>query len=103
MRQGALGSSGPVLFVEVMCEDGSDECDSRSRLRNILLFGVPRSNSGLVPESHHIPDLQPDSLVGVYKGLVWEIELDDATDSRPGSESGNKQKWLVCMEWDLIE
>ena len=104
MRRGALGSSGPVAFLEVMCDGGSDESSPQSRLRNILLFGTPRSKSALGPENNHIPDLQPDSLVGVYKGLVWEIELDDMMiDSRSGFESdGDKQQWLICMEWDLI-
>ncbi|RMJ23632.1 hypothetical protein PHISP_05510 [Aspergillus sp. HF37] len=106
VRQGVLGSSGPVAFVEVLCDGDSStegpetESDSRARLINILLFGMPRSQPGQVAGNNGIPDLRPDGLVGIHKGLVWEIELDG---EKPGSSGSDKEKWLVCMEWDLIQ
>jgi hypothetical protein len=106
VRQDVLGSSGPVAFVEVLCDGDASaagpetESDCRARLINILLFGMPRPQSGQVAGNNGIPGLRPDDLVGVHKGLVWEIELDDA---RPGSSGFDKEKWLVCMEWDLIQ
>jgi hypothetical protein len=107
VRQDVLGGSGPVAFVEVLCDGDASaaagpetESDSRARLINILLFGMPRPQSGQVAANNGIPGLRPDGLIGVHKGLVWEIELDDA---RPGSSGSDKEKWLVCMEWDLIQ
>lgn len=106
VRQGGLGTSGPVAFVVGSCVGLSGEQDAKDEdSRNILLFGVPRSRpEGLSAEG--VPELKAGNLIGVHRGLVWEIELDKVDSQEPGStddSSAEMEKWLVCMEWDLIE
>ncbi|OJJ82535.1 uncharacterized protein ASPGLDRAFT_27367 [Aspergillus glaucus CBS 516.65] len=104
-----LRSSGPVAFVEAeLLSEGSISVDDGRR--NILLMGSPRSRPG-------DSELAQGSVVGVYRGLVWEIELDrdgvDALSRKDGVDVGNlgdyqssnandRERWLVVMEWDLL-
>lgn len=104
-----LRSSGPVAFVEAeLLSEGSISVDDGRR--NILLIGSPRSRPG-------DSELAQGSMVGVYRGLVWEIELDrdsvDALSRKDGvdvgdlgdfqsSNANDRERWLVVMEWDLL-
>lgn len=109
VSQGVLGSSGPVAFVLVEeCErnSGDDQTgEARSPTRNILLFGMPRSKPERSSTGNDVPELQQGRLVGVHKGLVWEIELDKRPSEPKSSDEsrGDMEKWLVCMEWDIIQ
>lgn len=105
-RQGGLGTSGPVAFVVGNCVSSGGRRDIVSEdSQNFLLFGPPCSKpEGLSAEG--VPELKAGNLVGVHRGLVWEIELDNVDSQEPGStddSSAEMEKWLVCMEWDLIE
>lgn len=117
-RQTALASSGPLAFVQAQVishptpkyEETGNEIDYDSR--NILLMGTPRSHSEPL-------ELKPDSGIWVYRGLVWEIELkeDDMDDLMRGDSSqagltdyqpsttktADHERWLVAMEWDLLQ
>lgn len=104
VRRCALGSSGPLAFVEVQVQQQSQEVgDSR---RNILLMGSPRFRPGY--------GLRVDDVIGVYRGLVWEIELNqdggnllkegpNPTDLAGYTHGDDPEKWLVVMEWDLLQ
>lgn len=104
-----LRSPGAVAFVEAeLLSEGSISMDDGRR--NILLMGSPRSRSG-------DSELAQGSVVGVYRGLVWEIELDrdgvntlsrkdevdvgDLGDCQ-SSNANDRERWLVVMEWDLL-
>ncbi|KAE8413338.1 hypothetical protein BDV36DRAFT_287091 [Aspergillus pseudocaelatus] len=121
VRQSALASSGPLAFVRgqpvTSLEDEEDASGHResSEMKHILLLGAPRSQPAGVPSQHPdaspVPELVGGSLVGVHRGLVWELDLEDrlsgyGVQSDPNSDGqgqpGATTKWLVCMEWDLI-
>ena len=114
VRRSALGSSGPLAFVEaqVQQQPASDthaaaEAEAADSRRKILLMGSPHFRPG-----HH--ELRVDDVIGFYRGLVWEIELnqggvDDLLRSpNPADLTGyarddDSEKWLVVMEWDLLQ
>ncbi|KAI9925603.1 hypothetical protein MW887_005985 [Aspergillus wentii] len=114
VRQTALSSSGPLAFVEG--QSGSNTGDDQvSESPNILLLGPPRSKpaeSSML--SAHVPELRADNLIGVHRGLTWEIYLNervgcslptenlDPNQSQQENHTDTKQ-WLVGMEWDLIQ
>lgn len=112
VRQAALASSGPLAFVQAQVishptsksEETGSENDYDSR--NILLMGTPRSRS----EPY---ELKSESVIGVYRGLVWEIELreddmddllrDDSSQAGLADYQPSNERWLVVMEWDLLQ
>ncbi|RMZ38572.1 hypothetical protein AFCA_011513 [Aspergillus flavus] len=121
IRQSTLASSGPLAFVRgqpvTSLDDEEDASGHRegSGMKNILLLGTPRSQSAGVssqhPDASRVPELVGGNVVGVHRGLVWELDLEDrlagyGTHSDPErdghGQSGTTTKWLVCMEWDLI-
>ncbi|PLN80745.1 hypothetical protein BDW42DRAFT_185889 [Aspergillus taichungensis] len=113
VRQTALTSSGPLAFVRgqpalSLSEETNRLADSEPT-KNVVLFGSPRARPTGSPAEQvirsRVPDLQPGSIVGVCRGLVWEIELSDL--GLEGAvefveRSASSGKWLVGMEWDLI-
>ncbi|KAE8164025.1 hypothetical protein BDV40DRAFT_125247 [Aspergillus tamarii] len=121
VRQSALASSGPLAFVRgqpvTSLEDEEDASGHResSEMKHILLLGTPRSQPAGGPSQHpdasSVPELVGGSLVGVHRGLVWDLDLEDRLSGygmqRDPDSDGHGQpktttKWLVCMEWDLI-
>lgn len=116
-RRGGLASSGPVTFVVGRCASTSG-CEgtgsARQDERNIVLFGAPKITSQGA-SAGNMNELQTGSLVGIHRGLAWEVELDKLesmgygeggdTDPGTGGQDGSreKEKWFVCMEWDLLE
>ncbi|OGM41186.1 hypothetical protein ABOM_009557 [Aspergillus bombycis] len=122
VRQSALASSGPLAFVRGQPVTSLDEEEDvasgpreGSEMKSILLLGAPRSQpaglSSQYPDAPRVPGLVGGNLVGVYRGLVWELDLEDRLSgsglpSDPNSDghgqSGTTTRWLVCMEWDLI-
>ncbi|KAL6237665.1 hypothetical protein BDW75DRAFT_203326 [Aspergillus navahoensis] len=132
VRQSALGSCGPLAFAQgqaaaagsVSADDtmhytglGIDRTDNN--MRNILLMGAPRLRVGEMRPPSRVPSLQVGDVVGILRGLVWEIPGGD-TDMisvRPPDEHGHEQilrgeserfpgsrsgRWLVGMEWEII-
>jgi len=103
-----LRSSGAVAFVEAELLSKGSILEDAER-RNLLLMGFPRSRSGDF-------QLGQGSVVGVYRGLVWEIDLDRDgvdhlvkydlgvadVDSHQPSAVNDRERWLVVMEWDLL-
>ncbi|EAW11587.1 uncharacterized protein ACLA_092850 [Aspergillus clavatus NRRL 1] len=115
VRQSALSSSGPLAFIQgssVPSDDGGDTTNSETQ--KLLLLGPPRSAT--VGSNLPTPELQPGQVIGVYRGLVWEVGLDrehlasvtpSMEELRLEHESGlgdseGEEKWLVGMEWELI-
>ncbi|KAL2014811.1 hypothetical protein VTN00DRAFT_2336 [Thermoascus crustaceus] len=104
------------------------------REKNILLFGPPTSRPGQDssrPSSSSATtnalELNPNNVIGIHCGLIWEIELSSETTTRcekdkgpsenqvqegenvpsglasqPHSREEKMEKWLVGMEWDLL-
>lgn len=107
VRQSVLRSSGAVAFVEAQIISENNEEDRE--LRNILLMGSPRHQSG-------DSELEHGRVIGVCRGLVWEIELDEDgihnLAHKDGLDVGNlnacpsnandRERWLVVMEWDFL-
>ncbi|KNG86273.1 hypothetical protein ANOM_004521 [Aspergillus nomiae NRRL 13137] len=121
VRQSALASSGPLAFVRgkpvTSLDDDEDASGNHegSEMRTILLLGAPRSQpaglSSQYPDASRVPGLVRGNLVGVHRGLVWDLDLEDRLsgydipsepDSDGHGQSRTTTKWLVCMEWDLI-
>lgn len=133
--------SGPVTLIRGCVidsyEDNSIVCSPTTfpaplerfqppKERNILLLGQPTSHSNSAVRrlsfSTDIP--QASDVIGIFRGLTWEIELSqsDLNDpihlenmdiismdvdvvTRAGyhHEDRQKEKWLVAAEWDLIQ
>ncbi|KAE8374281.1 hypothetical protein BDV26DRAFT_47004 [Aspergillus bertholletiae] len=121
IHQSALVSSGPLAFIRGQPVTSADEDEDASdhhggnQMKNILLLGGPRSQpvglSSQNPDSNRVPKLDGGNLVGVHRGLVWELDLEDRlsgygmqrdTGSEQHGQSGTTTRWVVCMEWDLI-
>lgn len=107
VKKSTMGSCGELVFVRG--EDGrgvggEDEDEDRGGgngvVRNVLLMGAPRSrnSNSEVNEGSEVADLQQGDLVGVGRELVWDVELD----AMGGSTPGKREKWSVCMEWDVL-
>ncbi|KAG2417263.1 hypothetical protein HFD88_008482 [Aspergillus terreus] len=116
VRQSALGSSGPLAFARGRPVDSSGNAGEDVPQKNILLVGPPRSRSIESPFQSstrtRVPDLQAGNLIGICRGLVWELDLDDPVVGKTGElenlitmdSSGDLPagKWLVGMEWEVL-
>lgn len=81
--------------------------------KNVLLLGPPRQEKSRHAATH-IPDLEPGDVVGVLRGLAWEVDLGEPApalekgldlDGLSQSDRSYMQsagKWHVGMEWELI-
>ncbi|KAL4741352.1 hypothetical protein BDV11DRAFT_213349 [Aspergillus similis] len=131
-RQSALGSCGPLAFIRgqvvaaasvssenSMHDTGLEINGAGNDTRNVLLMGAPRLHAGELRPSSRVPSLQAGNLVGVLRGLVWEIPgVETGMGSVPlPAEHGHEQiwgsererspesrlgRWLVGMEWEII-
>ncbi|KAL5050514.1 hypothetical protein BDW71DRAFT_174083 [Aspergillus fruticulosus] len=132
VRQSALGSCGPLAFIQgraaaaasvfsegPMYDTGLKTDTAGNDMRNVLLMGAPRLRAGELRPSSRVPSLQAGDVVGVLRGLVWEIPgvesgmvsvplpveheheriLRAESERFPGSGLG---RWLVGMEWEVI-
>ncbi|PTU25195.1 hypothetical protein P175DRAFT_0498309 [Aspergillus ochraceoroseus IBT 24754] len=131
VRQSALGSCGPIAFVQghpVTSLDDTDantgrSSDDSTERRNLLLLGAPRPRADkrlqFRSASPRVPDLKHGDLVGVCWGLVWELNSDNQQSGEQSTNMGSGVnydqvlrsesarsphlgKWLVGMEWELI-
>lgn len=116
----------PLIFVAGKTDwqrqpnDNKPGHKPRPASKRLLLLGSPSLHrSGQQQETAP----RPGSLVGVRRGLVWEVELDvggfgvvqeapresgrvvvrDSEELMGGSRAeGSRENWLVCMEWDIL-
>ncbi|KAL4920984.1 hypothetical protein BDW62DRAFT_153169 [Aspergillus aurantiobrunneus] len=112
VRQSVLGSCGPLAFIQGQAMESSEDNDSADNdTRNVLLMGAPRLRAGELHTFSRVPDLQAGDVVGVLRGLVWEIGVERDGSPVPGHEHilrcESKQtpglgRWLVGMEWEVI-
>lgn len=92
-----MGSCGGLVFVrgvEVGQERRHDQHEDggHGEKKNLLLMGAPQSG-----ERGGVPELKKGDLVGIGRGLVWEVELDAV-----GESSEEMEKWSVCVEWSVL-
>ncbi|KAJ5623148.1 hypothetical protein N7490_011753 [Penicillium lividum] len=108
---GMLSSSGPLAFIKA--EAVNDSAEEDAKVLNILALGPPRSKPRT--SSRSIPFyIQPGDLLGFHRGLAWYIdlhgpqacpsaaELQTIWSQVDGAENSN-ERWLVAMEWDLVQ
>lgn len=113
VRQAVLGSSGPLAFIKAqILQQLVSESDPDNISKNLVLMGLPRNYQ----DSR---ELKPDHVIGLCRGLAWEIDLDEnnAENIQKEGEIGfpdmggcsssninaiNDDHWLVVMEWDLL-
>jgi hypothetical protein len=113
--QGMPSSSGPVALIQAETTGPSQEQEEGHECLKIMAMGLPRSRPEAQQSSHTgelqtIPSVQVGDLVGIHRGLTWEVELHEfqALSASQGIslESNNPsdviQRWLVAMEWDII-
>lgn len=110
--QMTLSSSGPLAFIRAEPVDGDiKDCDENI---HILAMGDPRRKpvtlSSLSPFQINAGDL-----LGFHRGLAWDIDLhaagarahvspeDQHASSEVDGSQDPKQRWLVAMEWDILE
>ncbi|KAH8423375.1 uncharacterized protein LDX57_001133 [Aspergillus melleus] len=107
VKKSTMGSCGELVFVrgvdgkEVGGKDEDEDRDGGDGVvRNVLLMGAPQSHKSNpeTKEGGEVADLQQGDLIGVGRGLVWDVELDAMGES----VSGEREKWSVCMEWDRL-
>lgn len=135
-RCGTLHGPGSVSLVKGRAvHPDSLTQTSPEREKNILLFGPPTSRPGQDSSSRpssstmaNALELNPQNVIGIHRGLTWEIELSSETTARCEKDeapSENRvqegenvpsglasqqdhfreekmEKWLVGMEWDLL-
>ncbi|KAL2868630.1 uncharacterized protein BJX67DRAFT_46479 [Aspergillus lucknowensis] len=117
VRQHALGSCGLLAFVRGQDEpslehmESGDGEDAPQKTRNALLLGPPRLRPGELRTSAHVPSLQAGNVVGVFRGLVWEVDSELDSGVAPEYERALQHesarcpglgRWLVGMEWEVI-
>ncbi|GKZ32691.1 hypothetical protein AbraIFM66950_002290 [Aspergillus brasiliensis] len=118
-RQSVLPSCGALAFVQGHPVDSSESNDTdtqpQTQIKNVLLLGPPRQQKSRNAATQ-IPDLKPGDVVGVFRGLAWEVELGehkdvpvsgadfDLKDLSPSDRLHLQSagKWHIGMEWELI-
>ncbi|KAJ5998842.1 hypothetical protein N7451_006652 [Penicillium sp. IBT 35674x] len=108
-----LSSSGPLAFITAETINVSAEKEDNSNVLNILALGPPKSKPR--SSSRSIPgQIQPGDLLGFHRGLAWDIDLHHSQNSQAAAEldtaysqvdvpEKDRKRWLVAMEWDLVE
>ncbi|KAI2904573.1 hypothetical protein CBS76997_4176 [Aspergillus niger] len=116
-RQSALPSCGALVFAQGQLINSSEtnetNTEPQTQMKNVLLLGPPRQQKSRHTATN-VPDLNPGDVVGVFRGLAWEVELGkpapaseigfDLNDLIPSDRSHVQSagKWHVGMEWELI-
>ncbi|KAJ6031061.1 hypothetical protein N7540_001793 [Penicillium herquei] len=111
VNQAAFSSSGPLAFIRA---ERVSESEGEMKILPILAMGLPRrkppSCSRTTPFQIEVGDL-----LGFHRGLAWDIDLhapeasaylasgEQAILSEVNTTQDTKERWLVAMEWDLVE
>lgn len=141
-------NSGPMILARTRILDSQPDTHgiepvSGGSDMNILLLGTPSSQSQRlsdtpslrddnIPQAHSHrplsrPSLEGGDVVGIYRGLTWEIDLataqktpveskrplevPESPDVLDGDDSlslgeelpaSNMETWLVTAEWDVV-
>lgn len=101
-RQTGVVSSGPFAFIQ------AETPDDRKPIY-IMAMGAPRSKLSNLSSRAETSPLQAGDVVGVYRGLTWEVDLPmpqslhtDQETSENDRFTNPNRRWLVAMEWDLV-
>ncbi|KGO77407.1 hypothetical protein PITC_047800 [Penicillium italicum] len=124
--QSALSGCGSLAFLQAEVLTGNHvQGINPNPALNIMIMGPSRSQSAVRTIPSHsdattTPHLRKGDLVGIHRGLNWSLELGNpfCQPQTAGQVSGNvlecgpfengrhpetKEKWLIAMEWDLVE
>lgn len=98
-RHTGVASSGPLEFIE------AEALDEAPEPVYIMAMGAPRSGPSNQSPRANISQLQVGDLVGVHRGLTWEVNLPTVQPLHSEDDSSRipRRKWLVAMEWDLVQ
>ncbi|KAJ5780635.1 hypothetical protein N7457_005795 [Penicillium paradoxum] len=113
VSQSALSGCGSLAFLQAEALTGDHvQRTGPDDVLNIMIMGPSRSKS--------TPHLRKGDLVGIHKGLNWNLQLGthfsepqipgqvpshvlERGPSGDGEHTEAKDAWLIAMEWDLIE
>jgi hypothetical protein len=108
-----LSSCGPLAFITADTVNDCGQREEDANVLNIVALGSPRSKPR--SSSRSTPgQIQPGDLLGFHRGLAWDIDLHDhrissattelqTTNSQVDTPENCSKRWLVAMEWDLVE
>ena len=115
VKQTVLVSSGPLAFIRAEPVGDYVGEDREHAVIPIVAMGAPRYKPPSCQTSRTgVALLQAGDLVGVHRGLAWEVDIHGSQaislglenpsigPTRDGSDDPG-QRWLVAMEWDLIQ
>lgn len=112
VHQSALSSCGPLAFLQGQDMASPEDSDPANDVtKNVLLMGPPRLHPGEMRTSFRVPSLQAGDVVGVLRGLVWELGAESDARlildheqilHRESERSPGLGRWLVGMEWEVI-
>lgn len=112
VRQSALSSCGPLAFLQGQAMASPEDSDIADDVtKNVLLIGSPRLRPGEMRASSRVPGLQAGDVVGILRGLVWELGVESDASLIPHHEQIIRReserslglgKWLVGVEWEVI-
>lgn len=124
VNQSALSGCGALAFLQAEVLTGNHvQGRNPNAALNIMIMGPSRSKSAVRPIPSHsdatiTPHLRKGDVVGVHRGLNWNLELgnpfsehggqvaDRVSECGPSENGGHpqiKEGWLIAMEWDLVE
>ncbi|KAJ5725938.1 uncharacterized protein N7483_007295 [Penicillium malachiteum] len=111
INQAAFSSSGPLAFIRA---ERVSESEDETTVLPILAMGLPRRKPSSCSRSTPF-QIKVGDLLGFHRGLAWDIDLhgpeastflgsgEQAILSDMNNTQGTKERWLVAMEWDLVE
>jgi pimeloyl-ACP methyl ester carboxylesterase len=78
--------------------------DKLSWCRKVLLFCAPGSPPSALFEQNDAPQpaLQKGNWIGVRRGAVWDMAIDNHGHSDSAQDAALPEKWLVGAEWDIL-
>ncbi|KAJ5115094.1 hypothetical protein NUU61_000853 [Penicillium alfredii] len=117
--QVSCSGSGPLAFIQAQKVSRRPRKDGGiEETVNLILMGLPRSKPGThlssQPNAAQRVTIESGDLVGAYRGLAWDVALPSyhanfeaqelqSNSSRNDGLAGEKEIWLMAMEWDLIQ
>ncbi|KAJ5703884.1 hypothetical protein N7493_011022 [Penicillium malachiteum] len=112
VTQAAFSSAGPLAFIRAECVS---ESEGEMTVLPILAMGLPRRKPSSCSRSTPF-QIKVGDLLGFHRGLAWDIDLhapeasaylgsgeQEVILSEMDNTQNPKERWLVAMEWDLVE
>ncbi|KAJ5153101.1 uncharacterized protein N7482_009579 [Penicillium canariense] len=118
VKPAGLKSAGALSFVLAEPVNNFPTGDEEPEILKIMIMGPPRSR----PAPHatlsraRIPQpgfIHEGDLLGIYRDLAWHVTFGEfqalsvanglQTEPFQNCASGSPERWLIVMEWDLVE